>query len=150
MSRSIWQRSFPFFIENLHNTENLAQGILVLDIDSVCTVNFDRGHLDQVLWNLCRNALRFCQKQAHSVKLIARRTVEGNITLDVINDGPIIVPDVLQKLFEPFFTTSVGGTGLGLYIARELCEANGAVLKYVTSVSGEVCFRILFGEQDGH
>jgi len=140
----------PLFLENLHNTENLTEGILVLDIDSDCTVNFDRGHLDQVLWNLCRNALRYCQRQTHSVKLIARRTVEGNITLDVINDGPIISPDVLQKLFEPFFTTSVGGTGLGLYIARELCEANGAVLKYVTSVSGEVCFRIIFGEQDEH
>ena len=140
----------PLFIENLHNIENLPQGILVLDIDPVCTVSFDRGHLDQILWNLCRNALRYSKRQARSVRLIAGRTVEGNVTLDVINDGPAITPDALQKLFEPFFTTSVGGTGLGLYIARELCEANGAVLKYVTSVPGEVCFRILFGEQDGH
>jgi two-component system sensor histidine kinase PilS (NtrC family) len=56
----------------------------------------------------------------------------------------------VQKLFEPFFTTSVGGTGLGLYIARELCEANGAALEYVTLASGEVCFRIVFGERDEH
>ena len=140
----------PFFLENLQHTENIVQGVLALDIDSVCTVNFDRGHLDQVLWNLCRNALRYCKKQEHSVKLIARRTTEGNVSLDVVYDGPTIASDVMQKLFEPFFTTSVGGTGLGLYIARELCEANGAVLKYVNSVSGQVCFRIVFGEQDEH
>jgi two-component system sensor histidine kinase PilS (NtrC family) len=137
----------PLFIENLHYTENLSQEILSLDMESACTVNFDRGHLDQVLWNLCRNALRYCQKRVRSVKLKVRRTDEG-VVLEVINDGPVIAPDVMQKLFEPFFTTSVGGTGLGLYIARELCEANGAVLEYMTLASGEVCFRIMFGEQD--
>ncbi len=137
----------PLFIENLHYTENLSQEVLAFDMESACTVNFDRGHLDQVLWNLCRNALRYCQKRPRSVKLKVRRTDES-VILEVINDGPVIAPDVMQKLFEPFFTTSVGGTGLGLYIARELCEANGAVLEYMTLVSGEVCFRIMFGEQD--
>jgi two-component system sensor histidine kinase PilS (NtrC family) len=138
----------PLFIENLHNTESVSQGVLVLDIDSACTVNFDRSHLDQILWNLCRNALRYCQRQAQSVRLTARRIEGGAVVLEVINDGPNIAPDILPKLFEPFFTTSAGGTGLGLYIARELCEANGAVLEHVTSASNEVCFRILFGGQD--
>ena len=138
----------PFLIENLHHTENVSQEILVLDAESACTVNFDRGHLDQVLWNLCRNALRYCKQQARSVRLKIRHTEESRVVLDIVNDGPIIAPDVLQKLFEPFFTTSVGGTGLGLYIARELCEANGAVLEYLILASGDVCFRIQFGEQD--
>ena len=138
----------PLFIENLHFTENVPQEILSLDMTSVCAVNFDRGHLDQVLWNLCRNALRYCQKKNQSVKLKVRTSKEAGVILEIINDGPVIPPDVLQKLFEPFFTTSVGGTGLGLYIARELCEANGAVLEYLTLVTGEVCFRILFGDQN--
>jgi two-component system, NtrC family, sensor histidine kinase PilS len=139
----------PLFIEGLRNTEGLSQEVLVLDVELACAVNFDRGHLDQVLWNLCRNALRYCQKRARSVKLSAWRSDEGRVVLEVVNDGPAVTPDIVQKLFEPFFTTSVGGTGLGLYIARELCEANGAELEYVTSATGEVCFRIMFGERDG-
>lgn len=140
----------PLFIENLHYTEGVSQEVVVLDVEPACTVNFDRGHLDQVLWNLCRNALRYCQKRALSVKLSAWRSIEGRVVLEVVNDGPPVAPDIVQKLFEPFFTTSVGGTGLGLYIARELCEANGAELEYdPTSAMGEVRFRIVFGERDG-
>jgi two-component system sensor histidine kinase PilS (NtrC family) len=139
----------PLFIEGLYNIEGVSQEVLVLDVESTCAVHFDRGHLDQVLWNLCRNALRYCQKRACSVKLSAWNSDEGRVVLEVVNDGPAVAPDVVPKLFEPFFTTSVGGTGLGLYIARELCEANGADLEYVMSATGEVCFRIVFGEKNG-
>lgn len=139
----------PHFVEGLHHTEGVSLEMLALDVAPACVVDFDRGHLNQVLWNLCRNALRYCQKRAGSVRLSVRRSDEGRVVLEVVNDGPAVAPDMVQKLFEPFFTTSVGGTGLGLYIARELCEANGAVLEYVTSAAGEVCFRIVFGERDG-
>lgn len=139
----------PLFIEGLHYSEGMSPEVILLDVEPACAVNFDRGHFDQVLWNLCRNALRFCQKRAHSVRLRAWRSDEGRVVLEVVNDGPAVAPDMVQKLFEPFFTTSVGGTGLGLYITRELCEANGAVLEYVTTATGEACFRIVFGERDG-
>jgi two-component system, NtrC family, sensor histidine kinase PilS len=56
--------------------------------------------------------------------------------LDVIDDGPGVQGPMRTRLFEPFFTTSAGGTGLGLYIAREVCEANGATLDYVESATG--------------
>jgi two-component system sensor histidine kinase PilS (NtrC family) len=56
--------------------------------------------------------------------------------LDVVDDGPGVPPESRSKLFEPFFTTSPGGTGLGLYLAREICEANGAVLEFVESTGG--------------
>lgn len=138
----------PLFIEGLYNTESVPKGVLELDVQSACMVNFDRGHLDQVLWNLCRNALRYCQKRAGSVKLGVRCSEERRVVLEVINDGPAITPDIVQKLFEPFFTTSVGGTGLGLYIARELCESNGAMLTYEALDGGGVCFRIVFGGRD--
>lgn len=138
----------PVFIEELRNTEGVPQDVFFLDVQSQCEVNFDRGHLEQVLWNLCNNALRYCQKRTRSVELSVRRSINGRVLLEVADDGPSIAQDVVQKLFEPFFTTSVDGTGLGLYIARELCEANGAVLEYISRASGGACFRIIFGEKN--
>lgn len=92
-------------------------------------VSFDRGHLRQVLWNLCRNAIRYGSKQPGSLLLVVR-AADGRATLNVQDDGPGISAEHLGKLFEPFFTTAADGTGLGLYIAKELCEANGAQLEY--------------------
>ena len=135
----------PNFIERLQHTESFSPGIIEIDVASTCIVNFDRGHFDQVLWNLCRNALRYSQRQAGSVKLNAKCTAEGRTVLEVSNDGATIPVELVQRLFEPFFTTTVGGTGLGLYIARELCEANGSQLEYRKSTEGSTCFRIVFG-----
>ncbi len=135
----------PGFAVELCQSEHMAQDIFHIETALDCVVNFDRGHLDQVLWNLCRNALRYCRKQAGSVQLHAWRSEEGRVVLEIVNDGPAVAPDVVQKLFEPFFTTSAGGTGLGLYIARELCEANGAVLEYVPQTADGACFHIVFG-----
>jgi two-component system sensor histidine kinase PilS (NtrC family) len=138
----------PYFLENLQHSENFTPTIFEIDVSADCIVHFDRGHFDQILWNLCRNALRFCQRQAGSVKLTARCANGGRTELDVCNDGGTIPLDLVQRLFEPFFTTSVGGTGLGLYIARELCEANGAQLEFKPSKEVGTCFRITFGEKD--
>ena len=62
--------------------------------------------------------------------------------LDVVDRGPGIPETVAAQLFRPFFTTSGHGTGLGLYIARELCQANEASLDYVPVPAGGACFRI--------
>jgi two-component system, NtrC family, sensor histidine kinase PilS len=133
------------FVENLQHTENFNPAIFEIDVPHTCSVNFDRGHFDQVLWNLCRNALRYCQRQTGSVKISAKCFDDGRAELEVCNDGVIIPIELVQRLFEPFFTTSVGGTGLGLYIARELCEANGSKLEYKPSKEEGACFRIVFG-----
>lgn len=135
----------PNFVEKLQHTESFSPGIIEIQVSPICMVSFDRGHFDQVLWNLCRNALRYCQRQKSSVKLHAKCSDEGRTVLEVSNDGAPIPIELVQRLFEPFFTTSVGGTGLGLYIARELCEANGTKLEYRKSSEGETCFRIVFG-----
>jgi two-component system, NtrC family, sensor histidine kinase PilS len=137
----------PNFVDKLQHSESFSAGIIEIDVAKECMVSFDRGHFDQVLWNLCRNALRYCQRQSGSVKLHAKRFGEDRTVLEVCNDGATIPIDLVQKLFEPFFTTSVGGTGLGLYIARELCEANGAQLEYRPR-EGNTCFRIVFGGKD--
>ena len=67
---------------------------------------------------------------------------DGTPVLDVVDRGPGIPETVAAQLFRPFFTTSGHGTGLGLYIARELCQANQASLDYVAVPAGGACFRI--------
>jgi two-component system sensor histidine kinase PilS (NtrC family) len=121
--------------------------VFELRAEPAAKARFDRGHFEQVLWNLCRNALRYSHKQTGSVRL---RVVaeEGKTALEVSDDGPGVPGDAVQKLFEPFFTTDKGGTGLGLYIARELCEANGAMIEYKRALDGGACFRITFGGSD--
>ena len=140
----------PVFIEGLVNTEKVPRDIFSLDISPACVIKFDRGHLDQVLWNVSRNALRYCRKRPGSVQLRAWCSEVGGTVLEIANDGPPVEPDIIPQLFEPFFTTSAGGTGLGLYIARELCEANGAALEYWQGFEGRTSFRILFGGPDGY
>ena len=138
----------PSFIENLQHTESFTPTIFVIEVAPNCIVHFDRGHFDQVLWNLCRNALRYCQRQTGSVKIVAKCADEGRTILEICNDGGTIPNELVQKLFEPFFTTSVGGTGLGLYIARELCDANGSKIEYMPNKEGGACFRIIFRGKD--
>lgn len=135
----------PAFIENLCQVEGVSPDVFRVDIAGSCVVNFDRGHLEQVLWNVCRNALRYSQKQAGSVNIRVVSEADERVTLDIIDDGKGVMPEAVQKLFEPFNTTDAGGTGLGLYIARELCEANGARIEYLAAEQGGACFRILFG-----
>jgi len=58
------------------------------------------------------------------------------VELSVIDNGPGVAAAIQGQLFEPFFTTEPKGTGLGLYLARELCAANRATLEYVTDMAG--------------
>jgi two-component system sensor histidine kinase PilS (NtrC family) len=138
----------PLYIEGLRHTQGVSQEIFSIKVTSACVISFDLGHLDQVLWNLCRNALRYCNKQAGSVQLCAWCSNGGGTILEILNDGPPVAPETVQQLFEPFFTMTAGGTGLGLYIARELCEANGATLEYRQPATGGACFRIVFEDQN--
>jgi len=134
----------PEFLETLCQVENMPREVFGLEMPESCIVHFDRGHFEQVLWNLCRNGLRYSQKKPGSVRLRAAFGEDGRALLEVMDDGPGVAPDAVQKLFEPFHTTDAGGTGLGLYIARELCEANGAHIDYSQPGSGGACFRITF------
>ena len=89
------------------------------------------------MWNLCRNALRHCRRQDASIRIVVDVIGSGNIVrLDVVDDGPGVPVALRNQLFEPFFTTVGSGTGLGLYIAREVCEANDATLEYIETPTG--------------
>ncbi len=119
-------------LEEFCHTENIDMNVFTLDSSKNYWINFDRDHLNQVLWNLCRNAWRHCHKQAGSIHIaLLTGSNENNIQLDIIDDGPGIDSQQLKQIFEPFFTTATNGTGLGLYIAREMCETNHASLEYV-------------------
>lgn len=132
-------------LDNLCQVEQVLRTVFSTQVDPACTVRFDRGHFEQVLWNLCRNALRYSQRRGGSVAIRATTADDGRVTLEVADDGPGVSGDAEQKLFEPFFTTDSSGTGLGLYIARELCEANGALIDYRRGPDGGARFRIQFG-----
>lgn len=125
------------FVAEFAETEKADPGIFAVRADLALQILFDRTHLNQVLWNLCRNALRHCRGSPGSVQIVAQR-VRGSrvVKLDVMDDGPGVPPTVRSGLFEPFMSSAPGGTGLGLYIARELCVANGAALEYVESSAG--------------
>ncbi|HUP28986.1 MAG TPA: ATP-binding protein [Usitatibacter sp.] len=98
---------------------------------------FDRQHLDQVLWNIVRNAWRHGRKQMGSIRIVVGPSpAPGKLQVDVHDDGPGVPRETQLHLFEPFFTTDAQGTGLGLYIARELCEGNSARIEYVEDPAG--------------
>jgi two-component system sensor histidine kinase PilS (NtrC family) len=68
--------------------------------------------------------------------------------LHVIDEGPGVSAEAEEHLFEPFYTTNPDGTGLGLYISKELCEANQAQLSYRRTSKGKSCFTIHFSHAD--
>ena len=91
---------------------------------------FDAGHLRQVLLNLLGNALRHASERAGAVRVEWESDASGRPVLAVSDDGPGVPPASRMHLFEPFFTTEARGTGLGLHLARELCTANAATIRY--------------------
>jgi two-component system, NtrC family, sensor histidine kinase PilS len=93
-------------------------------------VAFDPEHLRRVLVNLLDNALRHASREPGSVFLRLAPVDEHRVLLSVLSDGAPITPEVERRLFEPFFSTRSRGTGLGLYICRELCERHGASIEY--------------------
>jgi two-component system sensor histidine kinase PilS (NtrC family) len=99
--------------------------IAASDSDVIC---FDRAHLYRIVANLVANALRYASAAPGAVQLNVVAGLPGRVELHIIDDGPGIAEADRGKVFEPFFTTQSRGTGLGLYIARELSEANGAQL----------------------
>ena len=101
----------------------------------------DPGHLKQIMDNLCRNALKYGKPE--DGKIILQAFASQNSTcIEVIDNGTPISPEHLKYLFEPFFTTSPSGTGLGLYISSELAELNQAKLSYHLTDNNRSCFRL--------
>jgi len=112
-------------------------------------VRADSGQLRQVIWNLCDNAIK------HAVKDRADGTIEmryGRLSptwrpfLEVSDRGPGVPPESVERIFEPFFSGERRGTGLGLFLARELAQTSGATLLYVPREGGGSTFRVVFAD----
>jgi two-component system sensor histidine kinase PilS (NtrC family) len=100
-------------------------------------VAFDAEHLRRVLVNLLDNAHRHASAAPGAIFLRLSARDDGNAVLAVLSDGPPIPPEVERHLFEPFFSTRSRGSGLGLYICRELCERYGASIDYRPRLAAE-------------
>ncbi len=110
-------------------------------------VHFDTSQLSQILTNLIDNGIRHNEINTGVARVQLMVGVEPHSRtafLDVIDKGEGISPELAEKIFEPFFTTSRSGTGLGLYLSKELCEANRARLDYIPLTTRGSCFRISF------
>lgn len=137
------RQALPLFVEEYLVKEDLPADVLTLELAGSATLCFDRSHFHQVLWNLLGNAVRHSRRAAGSVRLVVLDgRVAGQIELHVIDDGEGIDDACREQIFEPFFTTHHRGTGLGLYIARELSDANGAQLELLGTGPG-ADFRLL-------
>lgn len=114
-------------------------------------VYMDSSQLYQVLWNLSENALQHSRHQPDKPLIEFQwgvRSRTGRVYLDIIDHGSGIDDKIIPQLFDPFFTTTSYGTGLGLYISRELCEANQASLVLDRNTNQGCRFRIYFADKD--
>src|SRR3954453_668350 len=132
------------FVSQFCQIEKVGEEVVDLKIDMDSSVTFDRSHLNQVMWNLCRNALRYSQRKDGSIRISVRAgDPSKGVERAVADDGRGVPEAIRPHLFEPFFTTAASGTGLGLYIAREICDANNAALEYVEQPAGAM-FMVVF------
>jgi two-component system sensor histidine kinase PilS (NtrC family) len=111
-------------------------------------VRIDPSHLHQVVWNLCDNAMKYGEARDDiSLEIrLSRLNPSTRPYLEIADRGPGIEPKAADRIFEPFFTGRKGGTGLGLFIARELCQLNRAVLLYEPRGGDGSIFRIVFSD----
>ena len=118
-------------------------------VDAAFSMRFDASHLQQVLFNLWDNSFQHGGADGRRIEIeLATGPARGEAGpwLEVRDNGPGIRPELRDRVFEPFFSTAHAGTGLGLYLARELCAYNRARLAYRETPRG-ACFRLSFTEQ---
>lgn len=111
------------------------------------TISFDASQLHQVMWNLCTNAINHSHMEHSNIMI----NIQGDIDkvfkqpyIDIIDNGPGIDKEAQSHIFDPFFTTRSDGTGLGLYLTKEVIENNRAKIRHIAPPAGGTCFRIYF------
>jgi two-component system sensor histidine kinase PilS (NtrC family) len=133
------------YIDTLELEENSIQvSANAQDVEA----EMDPTHLHQIAWNLCDNAVKYASAAAGAiaVEMSCGFDSSGRPFVEVADRGAGISAEHIEQIFEPFFTGQPGGTGLGLYISRELCERNGASLRYHPRRGGGSVFRIVFSD----
>ncbi len=135
------------FVSEFRQGLSPQQTVHLETIGSSLQTRMDPNQLTQVLTNLVQNGLRYSGKEHDRAQVwlrLFRDEASDLPVVEVLDDGPGIAAEQLHNVFEPFFTTESKGTGLGLYISRELCESNQARLDYRERAEGGSCFRIVF------
>lgn len=140
-SKEMSQISIAQFLHQLLN-DHFDRQPIELKVKPDIILKFNQSQLEQVLLNLIENGLNHGKSNTHELKLkLIASSSQHKVFIDVIDNGPGVSVANQQKLFEPFFTTAKTGTGLGLYLSKAFCEANGASLEYIMTPNGS-CFRI--------
>lgn len=135
------------FVSDYRRLQGVSPEELRLEVEHELNVRVDPGHLEQMLTILLDNALQHGRSIEGPTLVKVRATLHGPRqlpALEVMDQGPGVAPEVREHLFEPFFTTSTHGHGLGLFVARELAEANQLGLQYHPGTQGGSLFRITF------
>jgi two-component system sensor histidine kinase PilS (NtrC family) len=137
------------FLQEFISTGGHVPGQLVAELpEPDLEVRVDPSHLRQILWNLCENAFRYAIKSDDDrIEVrIGRLAGSHRPFLEVLDRGPGIDATISDRIFEPFFTSRASGTGLGLFIARELAQCNRALLVFEPRTGGGSVFRIVFAD----
>ncbi|MFW2403577.1 MAG: two-component system sensor histidine kinase NtrB [Gammaproteobacteria bacterium] len=137
------------FAEEFASTLELPPNTFQICSTESLEVRMDPSHLRQICWNLCENAVKYggATDAAHHVEITyGRHPGNRRPFLEIADRGPGIPASMRDQLFEPFATGRVGGTGLGLFISRELCECNRAALIFEPNDGGGSIFRIVFAD----
>jgi two-component system, NtrC family, sensor histidine kinase PilS len=134
----------PKFVEDYQKSKNSERVIAIRCTSDDVIAKFDPGQMHQVLSNLCDNGLRYSIPRPGRPDLIIEAGVSSaqQPYIEVIDFGSGISEENRTHIFEPFFTTENTGSGLGLYICKELCEANQAFIHYTRTADGSSCFHI--------
>ncbi len=142
-----WTRRFR---DEFCDTLQLSWQRLIIDPDSEdVELRIDGSQLHQIFWNLCQNSVTHALPHAGGAPIelrYGRLAGVGRPYLQVADRGPGIALADAERIFEPFFTRAARGTGLGLFLARELAQANGATLLYEAREGGGSIFRIVFSD----
>ena len=132
------------FVDDFAATNGTAHADITVSVEPQdLSVRFDPNQLRQVMWNLCENGLRHSNGDSGLELTAGLGETTGRPYLEVQDHGDGIPPGAEEQIFEPFYTTRADGTGLGLYLARELCEGNQASLNLMRGQQGSR-FRITF------
>ncbi len=137
------------FAAEFERTHELQEGEFSIgSVPDGLVARMDRTHLRQILWNLCDNAIKYASETGGILVEIqgGRLQGKGRPYVEVLDCGRGVADGSADKIFEPFYTARSGGTGLGLYISRELCELNRATLVYLDRPGGGSIFRIVFAD----
>jgi two-component system sensor histidine kinase PilS (NtrC family) len=129
-------RFLPGFAAEFTRQAGIDPQRVAVSVESARPLMFDSSHLRRVLANLVGNALRYASQAPGAVSIEWSEKPGDRLELRIADDGPGMSEEALRHAFEPFFTTEGRGTGLGLYLARELCGANGAGIRYERGGSG--------------